>query len=51
MMQSWMQIWMNSTIGTESQMILNTRNTRNFSICYGVLEFSLPPLSNYDAAL
>lgn len=51
MILSWMQVWMNSTIGTESQMILNTRNTQKIIICYGVLESSLPPLSNYDAAL
>lgn len=32
MMLSWMQIWMNSTIGTERQMFLNTRNTKNINI-------------------
>lgn len=42
---------LNNMIGTECQMILNLRNTQNISICYGVLEFSLSPLSNYDAAL
>lgn len=43
MMLNLMMTGLNNMIGTESQMILNTRNTQDFSICYGVLEFPLPP--------
>ena len=38
MMLNLMMTGLNNMIGTESQMILNTRNTQNINICCGAAE-------------